>query len=86
MSELPQNPDDPQALIDFYGTDAQVVVGRGEGMIMNLGQALEAETMFCEANDQNRQDPVKRARYLAEILARAGSLAEVHEHLLEKSE
>ena len=86
MSELQHDPANPQVIIDFYGENAQVVVGRGEGMAMSLGQALAAEAMFCEASDQSRQDPMKRARYLAAILARGGSLATVHEHLLEESE
>jgi hypothetical protein len=86
MREIRRGSVDPQELIDYYGPDARVVAGWGEGMATELGQALAAEEMFCKATDENRLDPLKRARYLAGILARGGSLDPVHEYLLEEIE
>jgi hypothetical protein len=85
MSELPHEASlsDPQALIDFYGSGAEVVVGKGRGMITSLGEALKAEEMFCEAPDAIRDDPIRRAKYIADMLSRAGSLDPTHQYLLE---
>jgi hypothetical protein len=75
---------DPQAFIDVYGPDAQV--GFDNGMSMKLGQALDMERSFCPADQVNRQDPAKRIRYLAKILAAGGSLRPEDSQYLPKPE
>ena len=72
---------DPQTFVDFYGQDAPVVAGK---MKITLGQALEAEKMFCPADEEARQDPQKRLAYLAGMLAAAGSLSPEHEFLIKE--
>jgi hypothetical protein len=79
----PDKTPDPQDFISTYGTDAAVLVGNG--MQMTLGQALEAERLFCPADAATRQDPLKRLSYLAGMLAAAGSLRPEDEYLLGRS-
>lgn len=75
---------DPQALVDIYGVSAPVRVG--DGIDMTLGQALDAEQLFCPAEASTRQDPTKRLGYLANMLAAAGTLKPEHEHLITRNE
>ncbi|CAN5418699.1 hypothetical protein BH09PAT4_BH09PAT4_02500 [soil metagenome] len=74
---------DPEAFIDSYGDTAPVALGE---TTMTLGQALEAERLFCPADATKRQDPDRRVRYLARILASAGTLRPEDEHLLGQQE
>ncbi len=74
-----------KAFIESYGLDAKVVVGSGD-MELGLGAALEMEALFCPADTIARQDPEKRARYLAAILNAGGSLKPEHLFLLENLE
>jgi hypothetical protein len=75
---------DPQTFIESYGVTAEVMVG--QGMRMTLGQALEAEQLFCPADKISRQDPDRRVRYLAHILGAAGTLRQEDAHLLEEKD
>jgi len=71
---------DPQTFVDTYGLDAPVAFDNG--MNVSLGQALQMEAMFCTADAVSRQDPAKRVRYLAGMLAAGGTLLPEHEYLL----
>ena len=73
----------PQALIDSYGPNAPVLIGSEPGTVMSLGQALQMEGM-CPVKSEDRTDPIKRARYLASILAQTGALRPEHQHLIEQ--
>ena len=84
MNHMSTEIPDPQAFIDSYGPDAQVVVGNG--MEMSLEQALKAEALLCPADAITRQDPRKRIGYIANMLAAAGSLREEDAHHLPVAE
>jgi len=76
---MPENPDLVGEFMEAYDTETPVVAGDRP---MSLGQALAFERMFCPADPTDREDPGKRLRYLAGMLAAAGSLRPEHEGLL----
>lgn len=70
---------DPARFIHEYPGETPVRVG---GMTISLAQAQQAEALLCQATPDRRQDPGRRARYYAGMLAAAGSLQKEHEYLL----
>ena len=76
---------DPESFIDMYGRDDRVRFA-DTGAEMALGQALQLEALLCKGDPDAVQDPLRRVRYLARILAEGGSLLREHEHLLEDTE
>ena len=74
----------PDEFLASYSLDVLVKVGNG--MDMTLGQALEAERLFCPADIAKRQDVQSRVTYLAGMLAAAGSLLPEHEAYVQSGE
>ena len=70
---------DVDAFIERYG---EAEVQFDSGLRMPLPKALEIEGTYCTAEDERRQDPGLRIKYLAGRLSAAGSLLPEHAHLL----
>jgi len=81
FEDQPQSPELPpiDSFIEHYGLDAPVQFPNG--MSMTLEKALALEARFCKADDEKRENPARRLRYMSQLLGASGVLDPDHQFL-----